>query len=159
MGTYRRSRNLEVSTKLYLASQLTGSWSGVSTRLGFPDESTVSVPMISIRLSDTTHEWAEVGSTNTKREALIFLDLFCSSDGQRLDLKDYLISILKDGYTYYETVITNRAVDSQTANGKVRVLEMRDTPVDLGVDKSQLHVSDRYRHLITLRVGLGTVES
>ena len=70
-----------------------------------------------------------------------------------------LISILRSGLIYYDYVIANGAVQSKTANGRIRVLELSDTPVDFDTDKSSLDVKDRYRHLLTLRAGLGRIES
>jgi len=160
MSVYRYSRNIEASiidgiTAILVAN----SWTNVTVEKTFSRVYNQTPPIACVRVGDTTHLWAEIGNTNTRREVQVLIDLFCTSDGQRLDLKDCLIANLKDGFVYYDYVITNGVVDTKTANGRIRVKEIRDIPVDFNIDKDELEPQDRYRHLITLIISLGKIET
>ena len=92
MGQYRESRNLEISTKDYITEQINASWSGINVYRSFGEVSDNNLPAVCIRLGNTLHENVEVGDTATTRTATIFVDIFALDDGQRLDLKDFLIA-------------------------------------------------------------------
>ena len=160
MGVYRISRNLEASLIDYIKEELiSASWNNVSTEKSFAKIYDISLPSICVRLSDTTHDHAEVGTDATIRTPLIILDIFAKDDGGRLDIKDFLVSILKSGCPYYEYTITNGAIQSKVQNGNIRVINITDTVVNLGIDKADLDVHDRYRHNLALSVSLGRVEA
>jgi len=161
MGQYRTSRNFEASVVDYIEEKLaeTGSgWDNVRVEKTFANVYDEDLPCICIRCGITDHTRAEIGGTSTYRNANILIDLFCTSDGQRLDLKDWLIATLKDGLTYYNYTISGGAVDTKIADGRINVLTIEDTPIDFDLDKEKLSVEDRYRHLLTLSVTLGKVE-
>jgi len=164
MGTYRVSRNLEATLVQYIEESLTeGGWSNVEVVKGFKlvYDSKIggnnNSAIISVRLNTTSHKRVEVGSNSTKRKALILIDIFAANDGQRLDLKDFLVDELKGGCIYYEYIV-GAAVNNKTANGRIRVLEMEDMPIDFGTDKSAMDPHDRFRHLITIEATTGKVE-
>ena len=66
---------------------------------------------------------------------------------------------IKNGFVYYDYVITNGVVDSKTANGRIRVMSIDVTPIDFDEDKNTLDVHDRFRALITCEITLGKVEA
>lgn len=155
---YRQSRNIEASIIDFLTTELvTDNWT-VNVEKTFAKIYDIECPSICVRVGDTIHDRVEIGTTSTIRTVNVLLDIFATSDGQRLDLKDYLIDELKGGLVYYEYVVSNGTVQSKTANGRIRVLELDDTPIDFDVNKSDLDIHDRYRHLISLSVSLGQVE-
>lgn len=159
---YRFSRNLEASCIEYIEDQLEiGEWSGISVIKGFKRvyDDDVNVPVICVRLQNTIHQHSEIGSNSTFRFPLILLDIFGSSDGNRLDLKDFLVSILKNGFIYYEYVIIDGEIDSAIANGRINVDKFTDIPVDFDVPKNQLHIKDRYRHLLSLSCSRNRIET
>lgn len=159
MGIYRISRNLEASLIDYIKQELTnGSWTDIRVEKSFAEVDRDDQSVVCVRLSDTIHNKAEIGTDSTIRQPLILIDIFAKNDGLRLDLKDFLVEKLKKGGTFYNYVITNGLVSNKTANGRIRVLKLTDTIVDLGIDKDALAIKDRYRHLITLSVSLGKVE-
>ena len=156
---YRISRNIEASFIDYITDQLvTDKWSGINVERTFAKVYEANPPIVCVRLSDTVHEKVEIGSNATYRIPLIFIDIFGSDDGNRLDLKDWLVSILKDGFDYYEYNISNKVVQSKVRNGSIRVLEIKDTLINFDTNKNDLSVQDRYRHLLTLTIDLGRVE-
>ena len=159
MGQYRISRAIEASLIDFLKSILEVNWTNVTVEKTFSRVYNQTPPTVCVRVGDTTHLWAEIGNTNTRREAQVLIDLFCTSDGQRLDLKDFIIENIKKGSIYYDYVISGGSVHSKTANGRIRVKEIRDVPVDFNIDKNELEPQDRYRHLITLIISLGKIET
>ena len=161
--SYRPSRNIEASTIEKIQSILSdNSYTGVTVVLGFKRAYSISLDskehnaIISVRCGTTIHEGVELGSVTTKRKPLILIDIFATSDGQRLDLKDLLVANLKGGWNYTEYVITNAttsadaSINTRTVNGKIRVESISDTPINFGIDKNQLDPHDRYRHLLTI---------
>jgi len=163
-ATYRPSRNIEATLIEFLEAQLaSGGWTGVTVEKGYSRVYTIALPVICVRVEATDHDSIEIGSHTTKRTALVTIDLFCKNDGQRLDLKDFLVSILKDGCTLYNftTVTSGRStkVDSRTANGKLQVLNIEDVPVEFETQKSDLVPHDRYRHRLSISVNKTAVEA
>lgn len=159
MGQYRTSRSFEASIIDYIRDELNGNWSGISVEKTFAKIYTISVPSVCVRLGTTTHEKVEIGTNATLRLPLIWIDLFCKEDGQRLDLKDFLIEILKNGIPYYEYTVTNGQVTNKTLTGRINIINIDDTPIDFDTQKNLLDVHDRHRHLLTLEVSLGKVEA
>ena len=160
MSLYRISRNLEASIIDFITAQTLASGWVVNVEKSYARvyELDASTATICVRLGDTVHDKAEIGTNSTVRTPQIFIDLFCTNDGQRLDLKDFLISELKSGLTYYEYTIIGGAVDTKTQNGRIRVLNIADTLVNSEIERSNLDIHDRYRHLITLDISLGKTE-
>ena len=161
---YRISRNLETTLLEYIDAQLTaGGWTGVGVEKTFARIYDIALPSICLRVQDTDHDPVEIGSDSTVRTVMVLIDLFGTSDGNRLDLKDFLISVLKGGCPYYEFVTTtsgrNSSVDTRTLNGRIRVLNIDDTPVNFEIEKSDLDNHDRFRHRIVLTISLGQIET
>jgi len=159
MSLYRTSRNIEASTiheiELIL---IANSWSGVSVEKTFAKVYSLECPVICVRVEDTTHNKIEIGSNSTQRDVLVFIDIFAENDGQRLDLKDTLIESLKKNWTYYEYEIGSGAIKIKTQAGRLTVIDIRDTPINFDVNKNNLDVHDRYRHLLTFTVSLNIIE-
>jgi len=159
---YRISRNAEASIIQFLETELASAWSKVTIEKTFARVYEIDLPagsaIICVRCGDAIHSKAELGSNSTTREIHVLLDIFSTSDGQRLDLKDFLIEKLKHGIPYYDYTIANGAIQSKTLNGRLITLEMDESPVNFDTDKSELDIRDRYRHLIDLRLSRGKVE-
>jgi hypothetical protein len=156
---YRESRNIEASLREYLTTNLNVDYPTVACEIGNRDIDGNDLPIVLIRLSDTIHERIEVGTTSTRRLPLVLIDIYAATgDGQRLDLKDYLISKLKGQVTYKEYTVTGN-VATGVANGTMMITSIEDTPVDFNVEKSELNKIDRYRHLLSLNINLQRVET
>lgn len=111
----------------------------------------------------TEHLPVELGGNSTKRRVKVFIDIFGSSTGNALDLKDYLISKLKHGLVYYDFVTEKvgrvSVVKSKTANGRLRVLTIGDNPVKFDEEPSTLDLHDRNRWCISLELGYSKIEA
>jgi len=162
MATYRTTRNIEASLIDFIKDILESTWTNVNVEKSFAKVYTLELPSICVKAERTVYDPAEVGDNKKIRSTMIIIDIFATDDGMRLDLKDYLVSILRDGCIYYEykTKKVNRTtvVDTKTANGRLRVLEIEDIPVDFSADRDNLDVHDRNRHRLTLTVELGRIE-
>jgi len=156
---YRISRNIEASIIDYLKEQINLAWTGVSVEKSFVRIYKISLPSVCIRCRNTAHDPVELGSNATKRSPIVLIDLFCANDGQRLDLKDYIISKIKSGIPYYEYEIEAGVVKNKLETGRIRVRIEDDNPINFDTDRNELDVHDRHRHLITLTVSTGKVEN
>lgn len=157
--TYRPSRNIEASFVDYLTDNFNTDWTNVSVKKGMAQVYSINLPVVCIRCGITEHAKAEIGGNATIRTAQVLIDIFATSDGQRLDMKDYIVEKIKSGIAYYDYEIENGIVKTKTSNGRIRVTTIDDVPVDFNVDKNKLDIHDRYRHLITLEISLGRVEN
>ena len=158
MGQYRTSRNIEASIIDYLKPLFNADWGTDKVEKTFAEIRAIGLPSICVRVSDTTYGAVEIGNTATVRTPLVLIDIFTSSDGMRLDIKDWLIKKLKVGMPYYNYTITNGVVSNKTQDGRIRVISITDAGIDLGIDKNKLDIHDRFRHILTLSISLGKVE-
>lgn len=162
--SYRRSRNIEASIIQYLQTEIDNDWNNITVEKTFsrvyqiPMNEKSKTACICVRVGTTAHDYVEIGSNSTKREPQILIDIFATSDGQRLDLKDYVIEKIKSGLPYYEYEIGNGQINTKTQNGRISVLSMEDAPIDFDTDKNLLDVHDRYRHVLTLVISINQVE-
>ena len=158
MGLYRISRNIEASSIDYLKSNLQTDWNIDRVEKTFSRIYKIELPSVCIRVGETIHSKAQIGDDSTVRDVHVLIDIFATSDGQRLDMKDYIIKKVKNGFDYYDYEIENGQVKNKTKNGRIRVLTINETLVNFGIDKNDLDVHDRFRHLIDLTISLGRIE-
>lgn len=162
---YRISRNLEASFIEFLETILKETpylWNDLNVIKGFNRAYELPTPTIAVRAENTIYDKVEIGSNSFTRTVQVFIDIFGSDDGNRLDLKDCIIEILKEGLVYNEYEITKSgrtATSSATPNGRIRIQKITDQAIDFNIDdKSKLDIHDRYRHLLTLSVSIGRTE-
>ena len=157
---YRPSRNLTASIIDYITAQLiVDGWSGVTVMKGNAKVYDTAVPIIAVRLSDSSHTPNEIGSTSTIRETLLFLDIYGSDMGLTEDLKDWAISSIKSGINYYEYVITAGVVHSKTKTGKIQFITIKDSPINFDTPKNELSIQDKWRWLISATIATDKIET
>ena len=159
MGTYRPTRNIEASIIDALKANFVSDWTGISVEKNFARIYDIDLPSVCVRVGITSHPFVEVGTNSTWRKPQLLIDVFATSDGNKHDLIDYIVEKIKNGFVYYDYVIVSGAVDSKTANGRIRVMSIEVTPIDFDGDKNTLDVHDRYRALITCEISLGKIET
>jgi len=150
---FRESRNVELSLIYYLETNLNADWTGITTVKSFVNAYKSALPVVCIRLSDTTNNWKEIGSTSLFNDYTIAIDIFAKSDGQRIDLADYIIDKLKDGCVYYVHSQTSGAPETLTRVDSGRVFLHRflsNSKLDFGDDG--VDTADRFRHFISVQV-------
>lgn len=159
---YRVNRNITKSIKDFITDQLVADgWSGITCLKGASRVYKTTPPIITIHCSDTEHLHIEIGDNSTRRETLVFINIYGADSGIGIveDLKDWLVEVLKNGVDYFEYVIVSGTVYSKTKTGRVNFLSIKDSPIDFATPKNELNVRDRWRWLITLSVETGKIET
>lgn len=159
MPVYRTTRNIEASLIDFLRDKLDEyNWSGVSVIKGFKRVEKTPLPVIAIIADDTYYNRTGIGENATFREVSVRIHLFASSDGQRLDLKDFIIDVLKISAPYYEYIIENGQVVSKNYICQMFTRSITDRKLYNIENISDLDVYDRYRHFINIVFSLPMVE-
>ena len=165
MGVYRTSRNLEASFIQYLQDEMTDAWSNVTVEKGMSKvySEDVSLPIVTIRLNTSIINYAELGSSLIYRNMNVLIQVYAESDGQRLDLKDFLIDKIKGGCPYYEYYIEANAnaagtIKRKVANGRIHITKITDTPIDFDMEKQNLNRKDRFRHMLQINCSINKAE-
>ena len=152
MAYFRETRNVELSGIEHLTTQINANWSGVNVVKSFQDTTGATLPVVCIRLLDTTSITREIGSTSLNHTYNIIIDIFAKSDGQRLDLADFLTNTIKDGWVYYEYAHVPGHPDqlSTTENGRVHFVSiLENRRIDFAETVAD---QDKYRHIISFLV-------
>ena len=165
MGFYRPSREIEYSLIQFLTEYFKNeNWTNVTIEKTFNRAYSQAMKMdtgaavICVRCSSTNRKRFELGNDNLLRSQLVLIDVFATSDGQRMDLVDFIIDTIKGGFPYLEVQTEKAQVTSEIETGRVTINSIDDVPVNFNTDKSNLDLSDRFRHLITLSVSTGKAE-
>lgn len=154
MSYFRTTRNVELSLLYHLDINLSVDWSGTTVCRTFKEvyAKDVALPIVCVRLSDTNTVFREIGATTLENRYLIILDIFARSDGQRLDIADYIKDKLKDGWVHYEHshASGDNTSLSRSANGRDNVVDwVTDAEITTGENAD---AKDRFRHNISIRV-------
>src|SRR5271169_3058764 len=153
-GTYRTKRAITASVIDFLqqAFNSEGGWKNITVENSFkrvyastainPNEMKAAV---CVRvLSDKTPRF-EIGNNTYWRTALVMLDVFATSDGQREDLSDFIISKIIKGVPFYKYTISGDNILSKIQVGRLRIVIDGDVQVNFNTNRSDLSVIDRYR--------------
>ena len=150
MSLYRLSRNVEASFIDYVAQQLTADgWHDIRTEKSFAEVYKGTLPCICINVLDRPVNKLEIGSTTIFKDLTVEIRIFATSDGQRLDLADWLIDKVLPGIVYYQYEVVSGVVSHKTNLGRINILAVPQHKKEL-VNTENLVKEDRYRHLITL---------
>jgi len=155
MSYFRTIRNIELSTIKYIEDSINSAWSGINIVKAFFQAYDKAVPVIAIRLLETMSTREEIGSTDLDNTHSIVIDIFAKSDGQRLDLVDYLLGILKGCWTLYNISHTSgdaESLDYTDSGHKVRMIRIvNNTKIEPGAN---VEIHDKFRHVINLQVAV-----
>lgn len=155
MSYFTETRNTELSTIYYLETQINANWSGISIVKTFLSAYDQTLPVVCIRLYDTTNTRLEVGSNTLWDTHTINIDIFATSDGQRIDLADFIIDQLKNGWAYYTHAhpVGDNTSLTRTEAGRVTVVNWNSNyRIDFGDEVAN---PDRFRHFIQVGVRVG----
>jgi len=144
---FRKTRNCELSTLEYLKQRIENSWSGVTIVKSFTQAYDATVPVVCIRLDETMTNKLEIGSTTYNHTYSIIVDIFAKSDGQRLDLSDFILNQINGTWTYsdYSHSSDNSSVVA-TPNGKMQMVAITENrKVEVFENPES---QDRFRHII-----------
>jgi len=154
MGAFRVTRNVELSTIYYIEQSFATDWTGVTVVKTFRQvyDTGVDVPIVCIRLFDTSSTRLEVGATTLENRFGIIIDIFAASDGQRLDLADYVLEKLRTNWDYYTFAHEsgNNEVLVKTLAGRIHITDfITNSKIDLG---DTVDTKDRFRHTLSVIV-------
>jgi hypothetical protein len=146
---YRISRNLEASLIDRITANLaTDGWTGIRIEKAFAEVYKGTLPCIVVNALEIRPEHLEVGSKTYLKYFTVNIRIFATSDGQRLDLSDWLLEKLEDDTDYYVYTITNGVVSGKVLTGRIVITRILDNRKEL-VNTEILEKEDRYRHLIS----------
>lgn len=82
---FREARNVELSLLYYLEQNLAADWSGTTVVKTFKKvyARDTALPIVCVRLADTSTTRLEVGSDTLDNRYLLVIDIFVSDDGMR----------------------------------------------------------------------------
>lgn len=149
---FSRTRCVELSLVKYIKDQITANWTGVSVVKSFTEAYDTKAPVICVRMISSDIERWEVGSSRIKQENMFTIDIFGSSDGNRIDLEDFIINKIKEGFVYYDCAKngSNPEQIDYTANGRVTFLRViSDNRIQFNFDDDP---QDKFRQSITFTV-------
>jgi hypothetical protein len=146
---YRISRNIEASLiDTITANLITDSWTGIRVEKSFAAAYQGTLPCICVNVSELRPQRLEIGSKTNLKYFTVLIKIFATSDGQRLDLADWLFDELEDDFTYYTYTITNGVVSAKVSAGKIVVTKWFENKKEL-TNTENLIKADRYRHLLS----------
>ena len=149
MANYRISRNCEASLIDWLTEELSDAgWTGIRVEKSFAQVYKGTLPCILIEQDPEDDTKLEIGSKTWLKNFSINIRIFATSDGQRLDLKDFITDLLEDDIDFYEYVITNGEVAQKTLTGRIVILKITRNEKELK-NTENLEAVDRYRHLLS----------
>jgi len=147
--SFSTRRNTELSMVEYITTLINGSWNNVAVVKSFLKAYEAPVPVIAVRLLDVQSSRQEIGSNRLKQVYTFIIDVFANSDGQRIDLAEFLVQGVKEGCIYYEFShnSANRELLDKDANGRLIFLQfLTDERVDINATAAE---HDKFRHSIT----------
>lgn len=149
---YRESRNLEASLVDFLSTSLTtAGWSGITVLKGFPQDYKGKAPFIGVESLEIRPQKLEVGSKTNIKYYTVKIRVVATNDGQRLDLSDFLFSLLEDDVDYYAYTISGGVVSVKTITGKIVITKWFNNEKEF-VNTDNLELEDKYRHLLSFEV-------
>ena len=147
--SYRISRNIEASLIDRITADLaTDGWVGIRVEKSFAEVYKGTLPCICINAVEIRPELLEVGSKTNLKYFTISIRIFATSDGQRLDLSDWLCDKLEDDTNYYVYTIASGIVSAKILTGRIVLIRWFEDRKEL-VNTEVLEKEDRYRHLLS----------
>ena len=145
---------MELSTLYALRTAIDATWSNVTTVVGFTNAYKAALPVVSVELLDVDNRRKEVGNTTVWSEYTIVINIFASSDPQRLDLSQFILDTLASGWVYNTYAKATATTITGTAAGRAFILRyLIDRKVTLGMDVDKY---DLHRHECEFLVRIGT---
>jgi hypothetical protein len=167
MATYRTTRAIEASVIDFLkqAFAAEGGWNNITVEKTFKNVYAYMVldpnkmkPAVCVRVLNNKVPRIELGTNKYWRTALVMIDIFGTSDGQREDLADFIVSKIIKGVPFYKYTIKGDEILSKVQVGRLRMTVDGDVPVNFNIDKSALAVMDRYRNALSLSATMSNIE-
>lgn len=148
---YRLSRNCEASMVDKITADLVADgWTGIRVEKVFAEAYKGELACIVINVSDRPDRRRELGTNALSKFVNIEIRIFAKTDGQRLDLSDWILSKVMPGIDYYTYIIENGQVSEKILAGRINFLEILANRKELS-NVEGLRKEDKYRHLFRFR--------
>jgi hypothetical protein len=148
--------NLENSFKDFLTDEInddsfTVNGKTPSVRVGRKEDNDWILPLITIFFDSETAPRGYIGSNKRLDKQLIIIDIYATSESERLILADYVAKTINDGCTYYEYSQNEEDPYSPLTEeaGLINVDFISNTRVNLGQNIDKV---DAHRHRISINV-------
>lgn len=149
---YRKTRNLEASIIDFITDKLEeDNWTSIRVEKSFSNVYEGTLPCILVEEYSDSAKRLEIGGDTYIELQIINIRIFAKNDGQRLDLKDWLFDVIKNGLDYYEHLNVSGEVGSTTLAGRINVNRIVANKKEMA-NTEMLHLYDRFRHILTLEV-------
>ena len=161
MRQYRASRNLEASLIDYLVEELDNDgWEGIQCVKSLKRDKQgvilLKPPIILINVISNPRQKLEIGSGKFLTFPIVYIRIFATNDGQRLDLADWVLEKLEGDITYYSYMIDDGQVHTKHESGAISIINIaRDEKELVNTNPESLEEEDRYRHLIEFSCYVG----
>jgi hypothetical protein len=153
---YRISRNIEASIIDRITADLVADgWTGIRTEKSFAEVYKGTLPCICVNVQEIRPEKLEIGSKTNLKYFTVYIRIFATSDGNRLDLSDWLLDKFEEDTNYYSYTITDGVVSAKTLSGKIVSTRWLENRKEL-TNSENLEKEDRYRHLLSYEAIVAT---
>ena len=150
---FSRTRCVELSLVKYITDTVNANWSGISVVKDYLQSYEVPIPVICVIMASQEPKRWEIGDSLINQVFTFQLDIFASSDGQRIDLDDFVVNSLLGGQIQYYDCAKDPSNSSNiiyTPNGNMTVLKfITDRKVNAPVDA---RIEDKFRQTIMFTV-------
>jgi hypothetical protein len=145
---YRISRNCEASLIDRITADLvTDGWTGIRVEKAFAEIYKGTLPAICVNALEIRPELLEIGNKRNLKYFTITIHIFATSDGQRLDLSDWLLDKLEDDTDYYSYTITGGVVSAKILSGRIVLTRWFENRKEL-INSENLEKEDKFRHIL-----------
>lgn len=147
-GKYRESRCLEASIIDWLQVKIEeGFWTGFRFEKSFSRVYDGTLPVLCVNVGPQTITRREIGGKYYLKAPEVSVRFFARNDGERLDVKDYIIECLEEDIDYYTYSIEGNDKPQKILSGKISIRSIIRDDKEL-VNIENLNKIDKYRHII-----------
>ena len=153
---FGKLRNVELSTIYYLQNQINADWTNIPVIKAKKNAPAINPPFVTVKVISVFSKLKEIGSRTLENTYNIILDIYASSDGQKLDLAQFLEDKIVLDWTYYIHSQTSGTPEvlARSDSGKLKWQSFtQHTSIDFvdAVDKP-----DRFRYVLAFNVRVAT---
>lgn len=151
MAYFNKARNIEASIIEYLTQCFSSEWSslGINVVKGYSNAYQSNLPVVAVGLDDVDTAPVEIGSTAINKTYYFNIDIFARNDGEKIDIVDYLLDILRRGCDYLEQSYESGSYENiiTSVNGRVGIKLISNNSVEFGDTKDS---KDAFRYYINI---------
>jgi len=146
---FQRARNVELSIIQSLETNVNADWSGVTIVKGFKNAYVAVLPVVAVYEQDVSMFRQEIGNTTHRKQFGMVIDIFTTSNAQRIDLADYISDKIVQGFVFntYAHASGDKSQIEASADGRITFISFTENRKVEITDSTDSH--DRFRHTIS----------